>query len=249
MDLENDTIFVFGSNQLGIHGAGSAKFAKEYYGARMGTGKGIQGHSYAIPTKESPTQDMHFDKIRKHVNEFKQYAYDHPELLFQVTKVGCGLAHQPEEKMASLFYDAPGNCMLPGVWLRMKYKNKLSDSYPVRLIVAGSRHIDDARYIYEYLDYLFKTTEKEKITIVSGMAKGPDTIGYNWARDNGCNIECFPAKWDFYPNKIAGFVRNVQMAWYSTHLVCFWDGVSSGSKHMLEVAEREGLTIKSSILT
>ncbi len=49
---EPDTIFVFGSNPEGRHGAGSAKVAREQFGAIYGQGEGLQGSAYALPTTE-----------------------------------------------------------------------------------------------------------------------------------------------------------------------------------------------------
>lgn len=49
---EKNTIFVFGSNPEGRHGAGSAKVAREQFGAIYGVGEGLQGNSYALPTKD-----------------------------------------------------------------------------------------------------------------------------------------------------------------------------------------------------
>ena len=47
-----DTVFVFGSNPEGRHGAGAAKTARLRFGAVYGIGEGLQGHAYAIPTKD-----------------------------------------------------------------------------------------------------------------------------------------------------------------------------------------------------
>ena len=49
---EPNTIFVFGSNPEGRHGAGAAKVAREKFGAIYGQGEGMQGHAYALPTKD-----------------------------------------------------------------------------------------------------------------------------------------------------------------------------------------------------
>lgn len=49
---EPNTIFVFGSNPEGRHGAGSAKVAVQYFGAKYGQGEGLQGNAYALPTKD-----------------------------------------------------------------------------------------------------------------------------------------------------------------------------------------------------
>lgn len=55
MDTSN-MIFVFGSNLSGIHGAGAAHFAMQKMGAIYGQGQGLQGQSYALPTKEFFTE-------------------------------------------------------------------------------------------------------------------------------------------------------------------------------------------------
>ncbi len=49
--LNDNQIFVFGSNPEGRHGAGTAKIARMKFGAQYGNGRGIQGQSYALPTK------------------------------------------------------------------------------------------------------------------------------------------------------------------------------------------------------
>lgn len=48
----SDTIFVFGSNPEGRHGAGSAAVAVKYFGAEYGNGEGLQGQAYALPTTD-----------------------------------------------------------------------------------------------------------------------------------------------------------------------------------------------------
>ena len=49
---DENTIFVFGSNTEGRHGAGAAKVSREQFGAIYGQGQGLQGNSYALPTKD-----------------------------------------------------------------------------------------------------------------------------------------------------------------------------------------------------
>ena len=49
---DKNTIFVFGSNPEGRHGAGAAKVARLFFGAIYGNGEGLQGDSYALPTKD-----------------------------------------------------------------------------------------------------------------------------------------------------------------------------------------------------
>lgn len=110
---DGKTVFVFGSNLAGRHGAGAAKDAALFWGAQRGVGNGPQGHAYAIPTKDGHLHTLSVARIRKFVSEFIDYAKEHPELRFLVTEVGCGLAGHTVYEMAPLFAGSPDNCTLP----------------------------------------------------------------------------------------------------------------------------------------
>lgn len=109
-------IFVFGSNLAGRHGAGAALHARQEYGAAYGVGVGRTGDAYAIPTKDASLKPMPLDAIARHVRDFIEYAKVHPELEFEVTKIGCGLAGYREYQIAPMFSGAPMNCALPEGW-------------------------------------------------------------------------------------------------------------------------------------
>jgi len=111
--LNDNEIFVFGSNEAGIHGAGAAKLAREKFGAIGGEGFGLQGKSYAIPTKDYDIITLNRDKIAFYVKAFLVEAYKHSELNFLVTEIGCGLAGYKPEDIAPLFKSAPENVFLP----------------------------------------------------------------------------------------------------------------------------------------
>ncbi len=116
MRAEQPVIFVFGSNLAGRHGAGAALFALRHRGAIRGHGVGMQGDSYAIPTKDSKLATLPLHEIAPYVEEFIEYAATHPALAFEVTRVGCGLAGYTDENIAPLFKGAPDNCSLPSGW-------------------------------------------------------------------------------------------------------------------------------------
>ena len=109
-------IFVFGSNLAGKHGAGAALHARKEHGAIYGQGKGLQGTSYAIPTKDANIETLPLSEIQKYVEEFKIFAMKHPELLFIVTRIGCGLAGYTDKQIAPMFKNSPSNCRLPEGW-------------------------------------------------------------------------------------------------------------------------------------
>ena len=103
-------IFVFGSNLLGIHGAGAAAYAASLtYGARQGKGEGLMGRTYALPTCSKPGKPLRIDQIADHVDNFRRCAKARPDLYFILTAVGCGIAGFTPEEIAGLFLDMPDN--------------------------------------------------------------------------------------------------------------------------------------------
>ncbi len=109
-------IFVFGSNLSGIHGAGAARSAFNDHGAIWGTGVGIQGKSYAIPTKDENIKTLPLHRIKNYIDGFLEFAKTHPEMEFYVTRVGCGLAGYKDSDIGPMFVGAPPNCELPPGW-------------------------------------------------------------------------------------------------------------------------------------
>ena len=98
-NLQEGEIFVFGSNPQGFHSGGAAKVAMERFGAIWGQGEGLQGQSYALPTT------CPIEQIAEAVQRFTQFAGQHPELRFLVTRVGCGIAGRNVNDVAPLFKD------------------------------------------------------------------------------------------------------------------------------------------------
>ena len=109
-ELKENEIFVFGSNLAGAHGGGAARAAFNKFGAVWGQGVGLQGQSYAIPTMHGGPE-----KIKPYVDEFVEFAKNHREYTFLVTKIGCGIAGFAIEEIAPLFADAVDveNIILP----------------------------------------------------------------------------------------------------------------------------------------
>ena len=111
--LQPNEIFVFGSNLRGMHGGGAAYVAYRNFGAIMGQGVGLQGQSYAIPTMQGGVET-----IRPYVDEFIEFAKQHQNLTFLVTRIGCGIAGFTDEDISPLFEKAHevGNIILPAGW-------------------------------------------------------------------------------------------------------------------------------------
>lgn len=100
----------------------------------------------------------------------------------------------------------------------------------MKLIIAGSRHFTNiTRYdIEKYINFF----NIEDITeIISGGASGVDNAASWYAKENNILFTLFSADWHKY-GKVAGPIRNEEMALYGDELLLIWDGKSRGSRNM-----------------
>ena len=89
---------MFGSNSNGVHNGNAAATVMKF-GAIMGQAVGIQGQTYALPSK-------HIENLKKHIDDFLLYAEQHPEYIFLVTEIGCGISKHSPFEIVPLFKDA-----------------------------------------------------------------------------------------------------------------------------------------------
>ena len=111
-----------------------------------------------------------------------------------------------------------------------------------RVIVAGGREFNDYELLKRKLDGALVNKVSEGITIVSGAARGADKLGEQYAKERGYTIDSHPDDWDQY-GKSAGYIRNKEMAQNADALLAFWDGKSRGTKHMIDLAEKQGIKV------
>ena len=105
-ELKRNEIFVFGSNANGHHGGGAARCALDCFRAEWGKGEGITGQCYAIPTLDKSMRKVDPFDLLQSLRIFIRYAVAHPEKVFLVTKIGCGIAGWNERGVARLLYIA-----------------------------------------------------------------------------------------------------------------------------------------------
>lgn len=98
-------VFVFGSNILGYHTGGASGTARKKFGAIWGQAEGLQGQSYAIPVDYGKNIRKD-EEVKAAVERFIAFAKEHTELVFLVTRVGCGIAGYKDEEMACFFKEA-----------------------------------------------------------------------------------------------------------------------------------------------
>lgn len=107
----------------------------------------------------------------------------------------------------------------------------------VKLAIVGSRGFQDYDALSEFIDKTIKENSYEIIGVISGGAKGADSLGELWAKTKGYPITIYQAEWDKY-GKSAGFRRNYDIIKNCDIVFAFWDGESKGTKHDLELAKQ-----------
>ena len=111
-----------------------------------------------------------------------------------------------------------------------------------RIIVCGGRDFSD----YEHFRHSMRSvlSQYQDVLLVSGHAKGADTLAERFAKEAGIPIRVFPADWNKY-GKAAGPIRNKQMLDFAKEdnpvVVAFWDGKSRGTRNMLMQAGEAGI--------
>ena len=101
----------------------------------------------------------------------------------------------------------------------------------MKVAIIGSRDFNDYALVQKTLDPV-----KEKITlIVSGGAKGADSLGDKYAKENGIPTQIFIPDWETN-GKSAGYIRNRDIVSNSDIVIAFWDGQSKGTQHSFKLA-------------
>ncbi len=112
-----------------------------------------------------------------------------------------------------------------------------------KVIIAGGRHFNDYDLLKEKCEYyLSQKMQTHEVVIVSGHATGADSLGERFAAEHGLYCELHPADWE-HNGRAAGPLRNAEMADVSDALIAFWDGISRGTKSMIDLATKKGLKV------
>ncbi len=110
--------------------------------------------------------------------------------------------------------------------------------------MAGGRNFNDYDFFCKALDSYLETHHQGKtLVFISGRAwKGADAMVIRWCRMRGYPWVEYPANWEKF-GRSAGYVRNTEMAKVGNFLLAFWDGMSKGTGHMVNIATRLGLAV------
>lgn len=107
-------------------------------------------------------------------------------------------------------------------------------------LIVGGRNFNNYDLLKRKLDKILQN--QNKVFIISGGARGADTLAEKYAKEKGYGFKVFIANWDKY-GKSAGYIRNTQMHDFINHflnrgMVAFWDGKSKGTKQNFDLAKR-----------
>lgn len=105
-----------------------------------------------------------------------------------------------------------------------------------KFAIIGSRSINNYYLVYTYLKRYLPPTA----IIVTGGARGVDMLAEIYASLNGHRCEVYEAKWDLF-GKSAGMRRNYDIANNVAHCIAFWDGVSPGTEHAIQVMKQKNV--------
>lgn len=113
-----------------------------------------------------------------------------------------------------------------------------------RVIIAGGRDFDDYVKLVKMCNSILRyKMVTHRIVILSGLARGADTLEVRYADEHHFECAGYSADWGRY-GKSAGIKRNALMADNADALIAFWDGHSKGIKNMIEQAQSRGLQIR-----
>lgn len=106
-----------------------------------------------------------------------------------------------------------------------------------KLLIAGSRDFHNYNLLKQYIKPEYVST------IISGCARGADTLAIQYAKEFNIPVEKYPAEWDKY-GLSAGYRRNKIMVDKATAIIVFWDGESRGTKHTIDLAQAANKPLK-----
>ncbi len=112
----------------------------------------------------------------------------------------------------------------------------------MKLAIIGSRTATDYSVLTQALDGRYgicMSSDGAYIVteVISGGARGADSLGARWANERGIKLTEFIPDWERY-GKRAGFVRNQDIIAAADVVLCLWDGLSKGTANSLSIAKR-----------
>lgn len=109
----------------------------------------------------------------------------------------------------------------------------------VKIAIVGSRTFNDYDKLKNFIQQVCRLEELDPLAVISGGAKGADTLAAQYARENNLELVVFIPDWDKF-GRSAGFKRNIDIIDNCDVCFAFWDGKSRGTKHDIELCGQKG---------
>ena len=106
-----------------------------------------------------------------------------------------------------------------------------------RIAIIGSRNYPLPEQVRNFVKEL--SQHNDELTIVSGGARGVDSIAVEAAEAAGAKTKVWPADWEKHGRK-AGILRNYDIVNDAQRVVAFWDLQSRGTMHSMRIAKERG---------
>lgn len=113
----------------------------------------------------------------------------------------------------------------------------------VKLAIVGSRDYTDYESFKAIVDSIISLNNLNVYKIISGRARGTDTMAEQYAKENSIPMQVFKANWEIFGKK-AGMMRNRDIVANSDYVLAFWDGESKGTKGTIDMARKDGKLLK-----
>ena len=166
-ELEENEVFVFGSNKKGVHGKGAAKTAKDKFGAVEGQGEGLQGQSYALPTKSTPGKKLSLKEIKENIRTFLEFANkeENQDKTFILTKIGTGLAGHSVSDIAGVF----GELNKEGVEFPFNVRYPTEFQEALKFDIEWSDPVSKENYRDEKITDIYKRRQTEILSLLENQ--------------------------------------------------------------------------------
>jgi len=113
----------------------------------------------------------------------------------------------------------------------------------IKIAIIGSRTFFDYKNLVEMENFIFSKIDVDEVdVVVSGGARGADTLGRLWAEAHDIKMVEYHADWDRY-GRAAGHIRNKLIIDDADIVFAFWDGKSSGTRHSIRLARESNKVI------
>ena len=132
------------------------------------------------------------------------------------------------------------------VYYYFTYTDYSRSGYWMKILICGGRDFKDKSKIYSDLDFYYNLCyeNNESLSIISGMAKGADSLEWLYAKEHDLELFEFPADWKHH-NNAAGPIRNKKMLDEGKPdlVLAYPTEKSVGTRHMIKIARQAGVKV------